>query len=92
MEICDMIWVEFDKNKNFKDIHSTIVINFYKHYRNSYWGKKNLHVTYFEEDSLSISLHYNIMQQLTRSKDFLMIFQLTNENISRMFSNKCSLK
>jgi hypothetical protein len=43
MEICDMIWVEFDKNKNFKDIHSTIAINVYKHYKNSYWCEDFLH-------------------------------------------------
>jgi hypothetical protein len=38
-----MIWVEFDKNKNFKDIHSTIAINVYKHYKNSYWCEDFLH-------------------------------------------------
>jgi hypothetical protein len=68
MEICDVIWVEYDKNKNFKDIHSTIVINVYKHYKDSYWCKDFLHMTYFEKDSLSIFLHYNIMQHLIRSK------------------------
>jgi hypothetical protein len=74
MEISNMIWVEFDKNKNFKDIHSTIVITVYKHYKNSYWCEDFLHMTYFEEDSLSISLHYNIMQHLIRSKKISMIF------------------
>jgi hypothetical protein len=92
MEICAMIWVEFDKNKKFKDIHSTIVINVYKHYKDSYWCKDFLHMTYFEQNSLSISLHYNIMQHLIRSKDFLMIFSTSNGNISRIFSNKQSLK
>jgi len=86
--MCDMIWVEFDKNKNFKDTHSTTIINVYKRYKDSYWCKNVLHMTYFEEDSLNISLHYNIMQHCIRSNDFLMIFSIYKWNISRIFSNK----
>jgi hypothetical protein len=58
----------------------------------NFWGEF-FNMTYFGKYILNISLHYNIMQNLTRFKEiFDDFFQLTNENISKIFHLKHSPK
>jgi len=66
---------------------------FNKNCNDSNFSGEFFNMTYFEKYILNISLPYNIMQNLTRSKEiFDDFFQLTNENISKTFHLKHSPK